>query len=75
MAGITNQNENVVRPWQYSVKIETNARGYVQPSVHVYSDSVRAIEGLAVKLLELLVNDLRQSGFKLATDIANAEKL
>lgn len=67
--------DEVIRPWQYSVKIETNARGYVQPSVHVYSDSVTEIEGLAVKVLEMLVDDLRHSGFIVATDIANAEKL
>lgn len=30
--------EVTLRPRQYSVKLEVNARGFVQPSVHVYGN-------------------------------------
>ena len=30
--------EVALRPWQYTVKLEVNARGFVQPSVHVYGN-------------------------------------
>src|ERR1041385_7891 len=70
---VSQRGENFeVRPWQYSVKLEVNAKGWVQPSVHVYSDKADCHE-MAVILLERTVKQLRLSGFKVATDIRNGD--
>lgn len=71
-------NDQVVRPWQYSIKVEVNAKGYLQPSVHVYSDSLIdgdiEIQELVLHMLSKLVRDAKALGFKVATDI-DTEKL
>ena len=58
-----------LRPWQYSVKLEVNARGFVQPSVHVYSDEDRDLWLKAKQLLDQVVDELKGSNYKVATDI------
>lgn len=70
-----NQNETVVRPWQYSIKIEANAKGYIQPSVHVYSDDMKRALQEAISALNCLVSELRDNGFRVTTDIAKTETI
>jgi hypothetical protein len=60
--------EETIRPWQFSVKLECNAKGWIQPSIHVYSDKADA-EELAVILLERTVKQLKLSKVKVATSI------
>lgn len=64
----TTINSVELRPWQYGVKIECNAKGFIQPSIHVYSDKCDC-EQLAVILLERTVKELKRSGFKVATSL------
>lgn len=60
----------VARPWQYSVKVEANAKGWVQPSVHVYSEKAGCYAD-AVLILEKVVGQLKASGFRVATDMVD----
>lgn len=75
MADVINQNQNEtsVRPWQYSIKIEANAKGYIQPSVHVYSDDMKRALQEAISALNCLVAELRDNGFKVATSIPEVD--
>lgn len=57
--------------WQYSVKIETNAKGWIQPSIHVYSNDMKLALQQTISALNCLVADLRDNGFRVATDIRN----
>lgn len=66
--------EEITRPWQYSVKLETNAKGYIQPSIHIYSDDLNCncelgIHGIIIDVLDKLVDKLKESGYRVATDI------
>lgn len=65
--------ETVIRPWQYSVKLETNAKGFIQPSVHVYSDESKDVWLTATRLLDALVDELKTSGYKVATDLKQTD--
>lgn len=62
------ESTQTLRPWQFGVRIETNAKGWLQPSIHVYSDKCDC-EELAVILLERTVKQLKRSGFKVATSL------
>lgn len=67
-------NEIALRPWQYSVKLDVNAKGWVQPSVHVYSDDERDIWLKAMRLLDQTIDELKGAGYKVATDIKDKEE-
>jgi hypothetical protein len=68
MQMVEQDHSEIRQPWQFSTKLEVNAKGFVQPSVHVYSDKADCHE-MAVILLERTVKQLRLSGFKVATDM------
>lgn len=65
------EGQQLPRPWQYSIKLETNAKGFIQPSIHVYSDDMKRALQETVSALNCLVADLRDNGFRVATDIRN----
>lgn len=74
-----------MRPYAYSISLDCNAKGYIQPSVKVVSDDLLVsprglVDGLGehdqmhledaiVLLLDKLVKSLKHSGYKIATDI------
>ena len=72
--------EEIYRPYQYSVSLDTTAKGFIQPSVKVLNDELievrtgTEIETVAVLLLDRLVKELRHSGYKVATDIEEVPK-
>lgn len=60
--------------FQYSAKIEVNAKGYCQPHVHIYSnDRIKMIQE-TVDSLRSLVHGLKAVGFSVATDLAAPKK-
>lgn len=77
--------ETSARPYAYSISLDCNAKGYIQPSVKVLSDDLLVsptglVDGLGkdermhledaiVLLLDKLVKSLKHSGYKIATDI------
>jgi hypothetical protein len=63
-----------LKPWEYSVSVDVSAKGFVQPSIHVYSDDMKQAIQQAVSALNCLVSDLRDNGFRVATDIREKEK-
>lgn len=69
------KTEVEVKPqYQFSIKAEVNAKGYVQPSVHIFSDSLADAIDDARLALKTLVRKLQQDGFKVATDLPYQEK-
>ena len=74
--------EESVRPYAYSVSLDCTAKGYIQPSVKVQADElaeyhkemVITLHEKAVVLLDRLVKSLRDSGYKVATDIVEGCK-
>lgn len=65
-------SEVSIRPWKYSVKLDVNAKGFVQPSVHVNSDTEdRDLWLKAVTLLQDTIDELKVCNYKIATDLAN----
>jgi hypothetical protein len=58
-----------LKPWEYSISVDVSAKGFVQPSIHVYSDDMKQAIRETVSALNCLVADLRDNGFKVATDI------
>ena len=64
-----------LKPWEYSVSVDVNAKGFVQPSIHVYSDDMKEAIRNTVSALNCLVSDLRDNGFRVATDIKEKEKV
>ena len=70
--------EASIRPWQYEVSLDTTAKGYVQPSVKVRSDTLIqgeiGIQKIATDILDWLVHEVRERGFKVATDIEEITK-
>lgn len=64
-----------LKPWEYSVSVDVSAKGFVQPSIHVYSDDMKQAIQQAVSALNCLVADLRDNGFRVATDIKEKEKI
>lgn len=70
--------EHLLRPYAYAVNLDCTAKGYIQPSVKVQADElieyheeemVVTLHEKAVVLLDRLVKELRNSGYKVATDI------
>jgi len=61
------------RPYQYEVSLDCTAKGYIQPSIKVRSDSLNqgevGIQQIATDVLDWLVHEVRDRGFKVATDI------
>ena len=69
----------LVRPYAYSISLDCNAKGYIQPSIKMQSDQLISVEGIeiqepAVILLDRLVKKLRKNGYKIATDIEDIPK-
>lgn len=67
------------RPYAYSISLDCNAKGYIQPSVKMQSDTMFHADGTTIEreivlLLDRLVKELRQSGYKIATDIEEVSK-
>lgn len=67
-------SEEVRLPYQYSIKLEVNAKGWVQPSVHIYGDNLYDACAHARMALNRLVADLHGEGFKVATDVKEVVK-
>jgi len=67
------QGNPALTQYRYSVKLESTAKGYIMPTVHVYSDDLKEIENVPVALLAHICAVVKQGGFKLATDIAEPE--
>lgn len=70
--------DEIVRPWQYSVKLECNAKGYIQPTVHIFSDVLSQkdvkLHEIATDLLDWSVHEVKSRGYKVATDITEKEE-
>jgi len=60
--------------YRYSVKLETTAKGFVMPSVHVYSDELEEIKEVPIALFVHICDVLNEQGFKVATDIREEPK-
>lgn len=68
-----NTAEATLRPWMYSVKLETNAKGWIQPCIHVYADE-SDVWKKATCLLDQTIDELKTMGLRVATDIKEKEK-
>lgn len=82
--------EENYRPYRYTVSLDCNAKGWIQPSVKVMADDLLIsprglVEGLGeyeqirledatVLLLDKLVKSLKYSRYKVATDIEDVQK-
>jgi len=66
------------RPYQYEVSLDCTAKGYIQPSVKVRSDTLiqgnLPIQKIATDVLDWLVHEVRNRGFRVATDIEEITK-
>jgi hypothetical protein len=76
---VTEGEGNIYRPYAYEVNLDCTAKGYIQPSVKIRSDDLNCqcesgIHGIAIDLLDRLVNGLRNAGYKVATDIEEIPK-
>lgn len=71
---MTAEEVTSLRPWQYSVKLEVNAKGYVQPSVHVYGDNLNLVTAEAQDILVKIVTAVKTLGFRVATDMPAEDK-
>lgn len=60
--------------FQYSAKVEVNAKGYVQPHIHIYSNDRTKMVQETLESLEHLVHGLKARGFQVATDLASSSK-
>lgn len=61
--------------FQYSAKVEVNAKGYCQPHVHIFSnDRVKMITE-TIDSLKQLVHGIKAAGFQVATDLAPKKEL
>lgn len=67
-------SEEVFRPYAYSLSLDCTAKGYIQPSLKVQSDETDGLPQLATFLLDRLVKELRNKGYKVATDIEDVPK-
>jgi len=65
--------QDVKTQYQYEVSLDTTAKGYIQPSIKIRSDTLNqgnvGIQQIAVDVLDWLVHEVRDRGFKVATDI------
>jgi hypothetical protein len=60
-------NEKTITPqFSHSVKIETNAKGLAQVSVHVYANSLAIAKNEAIDLYTQTIADLKDKGVKVA---------
>lgn len=59
--------------YQYSVKADVSAKGFVQTSIHVYSDDLDEAITKAATGLHNLNDYLKIQGFRVATDIDERE--
>jgi len=71
--------EEVFRPYQFEVSLDCTAKGYIQPNVKIRSDDLNfqcelGIHGIAVDVLDKLVGKLKESGYKVATEIEEVPK-
>lgn len=70
--------ETNTRPYQYEVSLDCTAKGYIQPSIKVRSDHLNegevGIQSLAADILDWLVHEVRDRGYKVATDIEEVTK-
>lgn len=72
--------EEHFRPYQYSIGLDCNAKGWIQPSIKVLSDTLimnkdsSTIEEVAIFLLDSTINLLKKQGYKVATDIEDVPK-
>lgn len=63
-----------VRPYQYSVKLEMNAKGLIQPSVHAYGDVPVDTADDCIETLHYVITEARKRGYKMACDITETSK-
>lgn len=66
--------EVIVRPYQYSVKLEMNAKGLIQPSVHAYGDVPVDTADDCIETLHYVITEARKRGYKMACDITETPK-
>lgn len=82
--------ETNTRPYAYEISLDCTAKGYIQPSIKIRSDSLLVstkalfegtweheqmhIEDATVVLLDRLVKSLRHSKYKVATDYEDVQK-
>lgn len=66
------------RPYQYEVSLDCTAKGWIQPSVKVRSDTLNqgevGIQHIATDILDWLVHEVRDKGYKVATDFEEITK-
>ena len=72
-----------LRPYQFSITLDCNAKGFIQPSVKVLCDSLTlnvgekglmTLEACTVLMLNRIVKELKFSKYKVATDIEDIPK-
>lgn len=54
--------------FQYSVKLESTAKGLVMPTVHVYSNDMETARYQAVQQYATLLEDLKARGIQTASE-------
>jgi hypothetical protein len=65
----------VKQQYQYSVKLETTARGFIQPTIHAYDNvGIDACDD-AINALAYTVDALKKRGYKVATEIKENEEI
>ena len=67
-------NGEQLKQWPYSVKIEMNAKGFIQVSVHTYDDTGVDACDQALTSLNYVVEELRKLHYKVASDYADEPK-
>lgn len=54
--------------YQYSVKLESTAKGLIMPTIHVFGNNLEAVRVQAVQQYEQVVADLRAKGLSVASE-------
>ena len=67
-ADVITHNVVAPRPYLYTIKLETTAKGFIQPSVTVNSDS-QDLWKTACCLLDMTIDELKTMSLKIATEI------
>lgn len=70
------ENETTARPqFQYSVKLEMNSKGFIQPTIHCYGDTSVDVCDQAVMALKYVADELKEWKFKLANEMDDNVKV
>jgi len=60
--GYLQENSGLQQPYRYSMKVETEAKGVLAPSVHVYGDNPYEVRHELVEQYTQLVQDFKKVG-------------